>query len=443
MIFSGVDERMVTDSGHRRAWWTVAILSLLYIVSFVDRFILGLLVAPLKADLGITDVQFGLLFGSAFAIFYGVLGIPLARLADLGNRKWLIVGGVVLWSLSTIASGFATSFAMLVLLRVGLSIGEAALTPATYSLIGDMLPPSKQSLAATIYNACGMLGASSAYVVGSLMIGWSSAIGPGGFGDFRVWQVVFFAVGAPGILLALLFVLFVREPLRTPDAGVSGESLAHVVRFMRNKGWLYAGLFLGAGAAQLTTSAFLAWGPTYMSRSFAMSIADAGREYGLYNILALVGGTLIVPLISREVSKHRGDGLILVSVASVGIGAVLCGMATLQPTPNAFLACAMTGLFLTMGGANNVLASMHLIAPPAMRATMTALILICLTTLSLGIAPPLTAYLARMFAGEGALGVGLALMTVIGATCSIALMLKARPALRAYLTTPLDHRSKA
>jgi predicted MFS family arabinose efflux permease len=126
-----------------RAWMTLCLLGLLYLVSFVDRFILALLVQPLKQDLGISEVQLGLLFGTAFALFYALLGLPFARLADRYDRRRLILAGAVLWSLSTIASGFANSYGWLVLLRVGLAIGEAALTPGGF--FADRRPVSLSS----------------------------------------------------------------------------------------------------------------------------------------------------------------------------------------------------------------------------------------------------------------------------------------------------------
>lgn len=161
---------VASPTGGVRAWWTVALLSALYVLSFIDRLILALLVSPLKAGFGVSDVQLGLVFGPAFGVFYAVLGLPLARVADRGDRRRLIITGVLLWGFATIASGFAGTFALLIVLRIGLAIGEAALTPAAYSMIGDLFAPHRRTLAASIYSGIGNAGAFASFILGSMVI---------------------------------------------------------------------------------------------------------------------------------------------------------------------------------------------------------------------------------------------------------------------------------
>lgn len=414
-------------TGMLRAWSMVAILSFLYIVSFVDRFVLGLLVGPLKADLGVSDLQIGFLFGTAFAVFYGIVGIPVARLADRGDRRRLILAGVVLWSCCTILSGFSSTFAMLVLLRIGLAVGEAVLTPATYSLIGDVLPPERQGLAASIYNACGMFGASGAYIVAAFAIGWIYAIEPSGeLGGLRLWQVIFIIVGVPGLVLAALFALVAREPARraTARAG-SAITLRDVWRHATSHSRLYFALFLGAGCLQIMTNAYLAWGPTFLLRTYGMPLAEAGRTYGLFNMLALVGGTILVPMLTRRLK--RPDALPVVSAACGVAGGLFLLAAPVQSTPTGFLVLAWAGLFLAGGGGNNVLAAIHSIVPSTMQATMTALLLICMSTLALGVGPLAAAFFAGLAEGAGnPLALGLMAVCAIAGLTGVMLFAVAR-----------------
>lgn len=421
-------------TGTLRAWSMVAILSTLYIVSFVDRFVLGLLVGPLKADLGVSDVQIGFLFGTAFAVFYGLVGIPVARLADKGDRRRLILGGVVLWSCCTILSGFSSTFLTLVLLRIGLAVGEAVLTPATYSLIGDALPKEKQGLAASIYNACGMFGASGAYIVAALAIGWIYAVEPSGeLGGMKLWQVIFVMVGVPGLALAGLFALVAREPARKiRSKGDKAPSLRDVMRHATGNARLYFALFLGAGCLQIMTNAYLAWGPTFLSRTFGMPVAEAGRTYGLFNMLTLVGGTILVPMLTRRLK--RPDALPLVFAACGLAGGAFCLAAPLQTTSTGFLALVWAGLFLAGGGGNNVLAAIHSIVPRPMQATVTALLLICMSTLALGVGPLAAAFFAWLAQGAGnPLAVGLIVVCLVAASVGVGLFLLSRKAVVTYV----------
>ena len=420
-----------------RAWGIVGILSLLFVVSMVDRFALGLLVQPLKQDLGVSDVQLGLLFGSAFALFYGVLTIPIARIADRGNRLRLIGGAVILWSGCTVMSGFATSFAMLIALRIGLAIGEAALVPSAYSLIGDLLPRDRRTLGGAIFNTFGMAGASGAYIIGSVAIDASEAMQISKtFADFKVWQLVFFLIGAPGLVLALLLAFVGCEPPRVTTPGETVDSsFKEVIRHVRAHGWLYPGLFIGAGFLQLGTNGFLAWTPTYLSRAFDMPIVEAGRLFGSSNLVAFIAGSLIVPLIGVWLARRRKDAVVVIAVTCSALSAVSCVAATLQTSPYAFLVFAFLGLFMSIGGASTIIASIHMLTPARMRATLTASLLICLTAIALGIAPPFVGAVAERFGtGKGALGVGLATVAAFGAAVSILLLLKARQEVLRYLT---------
>lgn len=152
------------------AWYVVAVLLLAYTLSFIDRMILSLLVGPIRADLGISDTQMSLLMGFAFAIFYSVLGIPLGWLADRGSRRGLMVAGVAAWSVMTAICGLTRSYVGLFLARIGVGVGEATLSPAAYSLLGDYFPREKLGRAMAVYSIGVPLGSGIALVAGALVV---------------------------------------------------------------------------------------------------------------------------------------------------------------------------------------------------------------------------------------------------------------------------------
>ncbi len=199
-----------------QAWYTVLVLMVMYVFSFIDRQILSMLVTPMKRDLQISDSQVGLLQGFAFALLYTVLGLPIGRLADRASRKGIIAAGVLVWSLMATACGFARTAVQLFFARVGVGVGEAALGPAAYSMITDSFPREKLGRAFSVYNMGIPLGSGVAMLVGGLVVGavsGESNVTLPLLGEVRSWQLVFIVTGAPGLLLPLLL-LSVREPAR-------------------------------------------------------------------------------------------------------------------------------------------------------------------------------------------------------------------------------------
>lgn len=413
-----------------RLWMTLALLCLLYILSFIDRFMLALLVTPMKADLGLSDLQLGLLFGTFFAILYGLLGVPLARLADRGNRKRVILAGVLFWSACTLGSAFAQNYATLALLRAGLAIGEAALTPTALSILTDAFPERKRGLAATLYTASGMLGASLFFVIGAGVLAGAEEIARGV--DLAVWRIAFILVGLPGFVLAALFAFVVREP-RLGEHAVS-PSLGGVVSYLRANARFYGGLFAGAGAAQMLGYALAAWSLVLVQRTYGIDVKEAGLLLGVGNAFALVGGTLVMPTVFRMAgaySPQMGACLPAVAVAS-GMALIIIGLQSASLP--VFLSLIAFGNFLVTGTVNAIQILIQPIAPPRMRATITALLLICISCFGLGLGPPLAALAAEFFGGG--IGVGLTVLAVVDLVLAVgALALAARPLRDAFADT--------
>jgi len=229
------------------AWYALFVLVLVYIINFVDRQILSILVGDIKRDLGVSDAQIGFLYGTAFAVFYALFGIPLGRLADSWYRGRLMAMGLALWSSMTAFSGFANSFAMLAAARIGVGIGEASASPAAYSIISDSFPKERRATALSIYSSGLYIGGALSLPVGGLVVSrWTAAYPDPASAPLGLagWQAAFLAVGLPGLILAL-WVLTLREPLR-------GASDGHPQPVVRPNAWRDFGRELGAILPPLT-----------------------------------------------------------------------------------------------------------------------------------------------------------------------------------------------
>ena len=207
------------------AHYVLAVLVLVYIFNFIDRNILAILAEDIKADLGVTDAQMGFLYGTVFAVFYAVFGIPLARFADVWSRRSLIAIGLSFWSAMTAASGLARSFGALTACRIGVGIGEASASPAAYSMLADYYPPHRRATVIATYASGVYIGAGiGIFLGGAILDAWAAAYPNGADAPFGLkgWQVAFMAVGLPGLAMAL-WVRTLREPVRGISEGLIAD----------------------------------------------------------------------------------------------------------------------------------------------------------------------------------------------------------------------------
>lgn len=393
-----------------------------YTVAFIDRQILSLLVEPIKRDLGVGDTQIGWLAGFAFAIFYSVLGVPIARLADRTSRRGLISVGVVLWSIMTAACGMTKTYWQLFVMRMGVGVGEATLSPAAYSLIADYFPPRKLAKAVGVYVMGLYIGAGIALLAGSAVVSLVSDAGVVELpllGTFYPWQLTFFVVALPG-LVVLVLMMTVKEPPRreyladgTSRAAFNGSvPLAEIGRFFRSHHRIMLAHFGGFLALGTVTSAFLIWVPEFLRRTYGFTIGEAGLIYGIVLLVfgsagPYAGGWFVEWLTRRG---HRDAEM----RASVIAGCILIPVTVLAPlapgrvSAVAWLAVLTFFLSFPQGYPPTIL---QLVTPNRMRAQVTALFMLLAVLAGFSLGPAFVAMITDyVFADESAINYSLAIV---------------------------------
>lgn len=410
-----------------RAWWTLFMLCMLYALSLVDRMSLTLFVTPLKRELSISDIQLGLLFGPAFAVSYCLSGLWLAWRADRGNRRRLIVMGVSAWSLSTILSGVASSFTMLVLCRLGLAIGEGVLVPCAYSLLPEMFPVRRRVLATSIFNAAGAMGAGGALYFTALLI---NAVGhfKTEFGinpSFADWRLVLICAGILGLIGASVYALTTREPTRMNANAGKAIPVSAVWHHIRDHGATYAGLF--AGSLCLTTSyAFSNWSPTVLERNYGYTASGAGHLLGLWTGCAGLLGIFIAPLLAESLRRGRGVAINMrVAAVLLALGTSLYSLAPYQSTVTGYVSLLFAATLCLSGCTGICLTAYQILTPRRVIGTIVATHLTIGTIGGLGLGPPLAAWMGEnLFGGLDGLAHALSLVAVlVGLPTSLALIL--------------------
>ncbi|MDE0885132.1 MAG: MFS transporter [Myxococcota bacterium] len=371
------------------ARYALGLLSVVYIVNFVDRQVLSILLESIKLDLGLSDVELGLLSGTAFGIFYATLGVPIARLADISSRKVVIVASLTLWSLMTALCGSAASFAALLMYRIGVGVGEAGGSPPSQALISDFFPEERRGAALGIFS----LGVPIGILIGLLAGGWlDQSLG---------WRTAFVVVGLPGLLLSVLLALTLREPPRGMADGLPTESRTYTAReviafLWRARSFRYTAL--ASGLYSFTGYSFVTWAPSFLKRSHGMDSGEVGTWLALIigiggGVGAYAGGWLSDRWASRDV---RGRSLLpaLAMLASVPFwfGVYLnqntALVLALMVPPAAFgLMYQAPALAVTQG-----------LSTPAMRATAGAVLLFVINIIGLAMGPALTGWISDLLA---------------------------------------------
>jgi len=416
------------------SWYGLAILFIAYTVSFVDRTILSLLVEPIKADLYLSDTQISLLHGLAFAIFYTFLGIPIARLADQRSRKLIITTGICVWSIMTAACGLAGRFSTLFLARVGVGVGEAALSPAAYSMISDMFPKNKLGLALSLYSSGVYVGAGLAFIIGGLAVEAALQLRMPELpliGIVDGWQVIFFIVGLPGLLVALLM-LTVKEPARAKTASKdSYYGLTYIFQFIAKEPATFLLHFIGYSLLGLIFNTFLAWAPTFFIRAYSLSAGEVGPLLGIL-ILIFGGSGMVVG--GMHTDRLRRAGNISAPFTSSRLAGIcltpICLLKTLTESINATVALFALLFFFSAFPFGAAASAIQVATPPHLRAQMSALYLFCLNLIGIGFGPTLVALITDYgFEDISKVGWSMAIVGGIAAPLSAVILHYGIPAL--------------
>ncbi len=402
------------------SWYVVFVLLLAQTFSFLDRMIMGLLVGPIRDTFQISDTQYSLLAGLAFSLFYALMGLPLARIADSRSRRNLIAAGIAVWSLMTAVCGLAKGFWMLFVARMGVGVGEATLAPGAYSMIADYFPKSLLARALSVYMVGVTLGSGFAYMLGGAVVAYVEnmpQIVLPVLGAIHGWQLTFFIVGLPGLLVALLMMLTVREP---PRRGLSANdvqaiALREVVDYLWSRRRAYGGHIIGVSIFIMVVYALNLWGPTYLIRTFGYTRPEAGWVFGIVMIVAGTSGLLLAGFIADSWMKRGVNDAyvrtIIVSIVGLLPCALMMGFATSDVVGIAAISLAVFFSAFQGGLSGGTLA---LMTPNRMRGQATAVFQLFANLIGLALGPTVVAMTTDyIFGYDAAIGKSIALCAAV------------------------------
>lgn len=405
---------MVDHSEHHKEslsnpWLVLILLLFIYILNFLDRYLISGLVDPIKGDLLVGDAFMGLLMGPAFAFFYTALAIPIARFADRHSRTMIICVGCFVWSLFTVLSGYAQTPWQLAIARIGVGVGEAAFVAPAYSILAAYFVASKRGMVFAILNIAVYLGQIGAFALGPAIAAQSD------------WRMAFKLVGLPGMLIAPLAWVLIREPRRIIAPIADTIRLIPLINkvFVRAS---YVLLAVGMGLGAMSGLGFGLWGPTLFSRAYELSTEQAGAIFGIYFGFSGLFGMLIFGAVTdRAVKQGMQRASQLAAIAL--LAATICILfVTWSPTITMAKWLAVPSGLLGGGWSIGVLTTLQYILPDKFRATATSLFIMVMTFLSFVCGPLITGVLSQTF-GDDATSLRLSLSIVIPVAFIGALMI--------------------
>lgn len=351
------------------------ILVVVYTFNFIDRQIVGILAIPIKADLGLSDTQLGVMGGLAFALFYTVLGIPVAMLADRSNRTWIMTIALTVWSAMTAACGLAQNFWQLFLARLGVGIGEAGGVAPAYSLIADYFPPGQRARALSVYSFGIPIGSALGIVFGGLI---ASKID---------WRYAFFAVGLGGIILAPIFKATVSEPQRgqfdRKRSNTEAAPLSVIVRTLMHKPSFWA-MSLGAAFSSMMGYGMFFWLPSFFVRSFGLELLDASLYYGAILLVGGIAGTWLGGSLADRFGARRRSAYVIIPAIAFMATVPFYVMAILSPNLITTFLAMLIPTALGLAWLGPVLSAIQHVVPPNMRATASAIFLFVNNLIGIG-----------------------------------------------------------
>jgi MFS family permease len=393
---------METSRPRSNPWLVLGILLTIYIFNFADRYLLTGLIGPIKAEFGVGDNLMGLLMGPAFVVFYVLMGVPFARLADRSSRIRIIAGGCMMWSLATAATGLATGPVTLALARVAVGLGEAAFVAPAYSLLSDYFKPERRGLAFAILGLATYIGQIAGQAGGPIIAAEHG------------WRMAFYAVGIPGVALGLVALALVREP---PREGQAAGEVQAVVPLGRLVGLLvrtpsFMLMAVGFGLGIMSGVSFGYWGPELFARSYAIEPVAAKTAFALNFGLSGLVGMLAFGALADRLSRRSRAWPALLSALALGAATLLVVATIWAPTFSLAKWLAIPCGLLGGGWSVGLFAALQYMLPSAYRASATALFVAVTTLLGYFIGPWLTGALSQSF-GDDAASLQMALTIIV------------------------------
>lgn len=402
-------------------WYLVFLLFLAYLLSFLDRQIIALLIDPIKNDLQISDFQFSLLHGLGFGVFFALFGIPIALASDRWRRTRIIGIGIIVWSAMTFYCGLARNYLQLFLGRIGVGVGEAALAPAAYSLLADVFDRKRLPTAMALFSMGSTLGSGLAFLLGGRLLSalaeWdrSHIAVLAGFAD---WQLAFMVAGLPGLLLAG-FIFRFPEPRRKGLLDTSPQTVLDQLKttfhFMTGHKRLYFGIFIAIAATTAMSSGFIVWTPVYLMREFGLTPPEAASRFGGIFVVAATSGVLCGGLLASRLQPRFGQSayLLVMLVAISGTLVSLLPLALGGDLARVSILIALA-VFFTQSLAAVSVASIQVVTPNEKRAQLSSYFLLFVNLLGYGSGAPLIAAVTDFVLGDAAqLGLSLALSAAV------------------------------
>ena len=401
-------------------WYVAFILLIGFTFSFIDRQVLNLLVVPIQNDLSITDTQISALQGLAFVLTYVGLCIPIGRLIDRSHRVIVMIIGLLIWSIATVACGFSKNYISMFIARMGIGAGESTVHPGSISILGDYFDSDNIASPMSIYLLGPYLGAGIAMIFGAQVLDWTSKMNSNFIlpliGEVAPWQLTFIAVGLPGILIAGLF-LTIREPKRKIQAIESQEipSFKTIAKYIKNNWQLYGAIIIGNSCLIMLLYGLQSWVPTMLLRVYEWDLIQSGRVYGLIAMLAGSAGVLSGPLTLKFLNKKNIDAphfkLAIFGISMASLSLVLLPF---QENVNfALVVITLASFFVTLPLAGTS-SAMVIVSPNRIRGVITGIYVVVTSVFGLVLGPFLVASSTDfIFQDPNAVAKSLALVSVL------------------------------
>ena len=372
-------------------YFVLSVLVLSYVLSFIDRQLMTILLEPIKAEFGASDTAMGFLTGFAFAIFYAVLGIPVARLADRWSRRNVLAISMVIWSAMTAACGMAGSFWQMAVLRVG--VGEAGGTPPSHSLISSYFPARERSTAMGIYGSGSQIGVLLGMFGGAVIA------------ETMGWRWAFFIFGLPGVLIGLLVFIVVREPPKAP-APVSTSMMSDVMSLWQTPA--FAIISFATAFTALAGYGMGTWFPSFLIRIHGLTLTEAGLTLGIVGTLGALIGAVSGGILCDRLTKIDSRWQLRVPSIGAGLSVVFLGLFLIWPESQQWrlgeYRVPVAVVFLFFGGIVSsfwigpTYAAIQTLTPSHLRSQASALLLLLLNLIGMGLGPLVVGALSDLLA---------------------------------------------